>query len=316
MTKDGGLDATLATDRPAQTPEAAGAGAERFRTHPRFKPILAAYCRTMARAAGNGWPIVKMLDQLARYMICYVLIHNYYAWRQGSGPAPTLSALQGAVSSSPRRTASVIAALKAGRLVWVEENPADRRARHLRPSPEVIIEIGRSGRAFVAAAEELGEGSAHRGRLLDENVDALGDLLSRSAAFVLAHGTLIHGFAHILHFARRDSGYPLLCAVMANHYHPALAEPADAISLAHRSLAHRLQISPAHVGNLLGEAADQGWFATDARGRLIHIGDRIVEEFEMWCAGQMAHYVGLADETHAAFSPPAPVAVQAKAGGV
>ncbi|GGF52671.1 hypothetical protein GCM10007301_10190 [Azorhizobium oxalatiphilum] len=291
-------------DRPADLlPGDFTAAVARLEAHPQFRSVLSRYCHTVAAQAPEGWPLVKLLDQLARYMICYVMIHNYHAWRQGSGPPPTLSALQGAVQSSARQTAGFVAQLKASRLVMVEPDPADRRVKHLRPTPDVVFEVGRSVLAFVAAAEELSGGATARSALLAAHADALGDLLRRSAAFVLAHGTLIHPFPRVLSFARRDCGYLLLCAVMGAHYAATVPGAAPALPLSYRALAGRLRVSPAHVGNLLRDGEREGWFATDARGRLAFMDPTLSAEFELWGAWQMAHYLALAGETAEAFAP-------------
>ncbi|MEP9376739.1 hypothetical protein ABLE91_08515 [Aquabacter sp. CN5-332] len=245
---------------------------------------------------------MKLLDQLSRYLVCYVMIHNYYAWRLGAGPVPTLSALQRTVEASPRQTAGFVAALKAGRLVIAEPDPDDRRIKLLRPSPEMINEIGRSVRTFVAAAEALEGRAPTHSALLETNPEALGDLLRRSAAYVLEHGTLIHPFPRVLHFARRDCGYLLLCAVICTHYAQTLPGTAPALPLSYRALAERFQVSPAHIGNLVCEAEREGWFSTGTRGQLTVIDAGFLDEFERWASWQMVHYLALADETTASFA--------------
>lgn len=274
---------------PAELPDDIARRAQAYRAHPGFRRIISTYCNTVSRASAGQWPLSKLFDQFTRYLTCYILIHNYYAWRQGGGPLPTLSLLQPAVEASPRQTAGFITSLKAGRLVLVESAPGDRRNKLLRPGVDMIMEIGRSAQAFVAAAEALegGQGLADR---LAEDPDALGTLIYHSAAHVLAHGTLIHPFPRILSFARRDCGYLLLCTVMGAHYE-ALAGGEGLPLLSYRALAERLQVSAAHVGNLLGEAERNGWFAVGARGRLASIDDSLVDEFELWAACQMTHFI-------------------------
>ena len=123
--------ARAAANPPAGFAEAAG----RFAAHPRFRQALGGYCRGMAAAAPVAWPVYKLFDQLGRYLVSYMLIHNYYAWRQAGGPPPTLSALVAVAGSSARHTAGFVAALKLGRFVAVEADPADRRVKLLRPEP-------------------------------------------------------------------------------------------------------------------------------------------------------------------------------------
>lgn len=282
---------------PPDLPQDIARRAVAFRAHPEFRANIATYCDTASRASAGQWPLSKLFDQFTRYVTCYVLIHNYYAWRHGGGPLPTLSLLQPAVEASPRQTAGFITSLKAGRLVLVESAPGDRRSKLLRPAPEMIQEIGRAGLAFTtarAALEGGGDGLVER---LTRDPDALGDLVYRSAAHVLVHGTLIHPFPRVFFFARRDCGYLLLCAVMGAHYQEQAG--AGATLLSYRALAERLQVSAAHVGNLLGEAERNGWFAIGSRGRLAGIDPGLVDEFELWAASQIVHYGDCALQTAA-----------------
>lgn len=270
------------------------ARAASLRDHPRFRPALAVYCSGMAQTSPVAWPVYKLFDQLGRYFVCYMLIHNYYAWRHGGGPAPTLAALQRVAGSSERRTAGLVAALKAGQFVSVEDDPADRWQKLLRPAPAMVMEIGRSVRLFIVALDAVdGRPPAHAAQFGD--ADRLGDVLQRSAAQVLAHGTLLHGFSTVLHFAERDCGYPLLCAVMGAHYAATLPGAPAGVPLTMRALAQRFQVSPAHIGNLLGEAERRGWLSI-AASRLT-VSAALVDEFEAWAAAQMAHYGELAGET-------------------
>ena len=62
-----------------------------------------------------------------------------------------------------------------------------------------------------------------------------------------------------------------------------------------RALAQRFQVSPAHIGNLLGEAERRGWFSQ--KTARLTVSEALVDEFEAWAAGQMAHYDELASET-------------------
>jgi len=269
----------------AAPPTAFAEGVERLLAHERFHPALARYCRDMAAAPAVDWPIVKMFDQLGRYVVCYMLIHNYYAWRDAGGAAPTLSALQKIVGSSPRHTAGLVAALRLGGFIEIESDPADRRIKRLRPSPATIAEIGRSPLLFARAAEEI-EGRGERAAPVEP--DRLGALIHRSAAYVLANGTLLHAFPGVLHFTRRDCGYPLLTAVMAAHYAPELGAAECAEPLSRKALAQRFRVSPAHIGNLFAEAEAKGWFAPDGGGRARPTAE-FCREFERWAAWEMRH---------------------------
>lgn len=281
--------------------------AARLYAHPRFRPAVSQYCQRMAGEKPMAWPIFKVFDQFDRYFVSYMLIHNYFAWRFAGGAQPTLSALEKMTTSSPRQTAGFIAALKAGQLVRAGADPVDHRVKLLKPAPAMVAEIGRSVRLFVAAADEIAGRGPDRSALLDDT-DRLGDLLRRSAASVLANGTLIHSFPRVLHFAARDCGYPLLTAVMAAFYTGAAAP-------SRKALAQRFQVSPAHIGNLIADAQDRGWFRLGPGGYLQDVSDELVVEFEQWASWQMVHFDGLAAETAAFFDArPAGTEGQAAAG--
>lgn len=278
------------TRRPAaELPEGFGAEAERLLLHPRLRPALAHYCHGMATGATLDWPYYKMFDQLGRYLVCFILIHNYYAWRDRGGPAPTLAALQKAAGGSPRHTAGLVAALKAGRLVEVDADPADRRATLLRPTPRVVAEIGRSQRLFVEASDHVEQRSPGRAAALADP-DRLGGMVSRSAAYVLENGTLLHAFPAVLHFTLRDCGYPLLAAVIGNHYAAMVEGAPPPVPLARRALAERFSVSPAHVGSLFAQAEERGWFAVAPGGSLAGLDEGFLAEFERWSAWQMVHF--------------------------
>ncbi|WP_428029571.1 hypothetical protein [Ancylobacter sp.] len=250
------------------------------------------YCQGMAAGPTLRWPYYKLFDQLGRYLVCFMLIHNYFSWRQRGGATPTLSALQKVAGVSPRQTAGFVAALKAGRLVAAEPDPADRRATLLRPSPLVIGEIGRSLRLFVEALDLMED--RHPGRAVRlGDTDALGELIALSAAYVLANGTLLHPFPRVLHFTQRDCGYPLLTAVIAAHYAQALDAASAPRLLLRRTLAGRFQVSPAHIGSLFAEAAAQGWFRVEPGGRLAGVDADFLAEFERWAVWQMVHFESL-----------------------
>lgn len=265
------------------------ADATRLSAEPGFSLAVARYCQRFAGDAPAAWPLYKVFDQLQRYVLSYMLIHNYYAWRQGTGPAPTLTALQKVVASSPRQTAGFVAAMKTGGFVVAETNPADSRERWLRPGAEMVAEIGRSAQLFVRALDEVEGRDPPRWCALDDR-ERLGELVGRSAAFVLANGTLLHAFPRVLHFTTRDCGYLLLSAVMGAHYARVLPGAPPAIPLSLRSLAQRFQVSRAHVGNVLDEAGREGWFSVAPGGMLASLSEDLRLEFETWACWQMIHF--------------------------
>ncbi|WP_245261724.1 hypothetical protein [Ancylobacter sp. FA202] len=271
---------------------------DRLLRHPGLRRAIAGYCGGMAANPAVRWPYNKLFDQLGRYLVCFMLIHNYYQWRERGGASPTLSALQKVAGASPRQTAGFVAALRAGRLVEVETDPADRRATLLRPSPVVIAEIGRSLRLFVEALDQIDPPSdpsrpARAARL--EDADALGELIARSAAYVLANGTLLHPFPSVLFFAQRDCGYPLLTAVIGNHYGKTIEGAATPGPLRRRELADRFQVSAAHIGSLFAEAEARGWFRVAPGGHLVALDADFLAEFERWAVWQMVHVASLGE---------------------
>ncbi|OYX06545.1 MAG: hypothetical protein B7Z15_16375 [Rhizobiales bacterium 32-66-8] len=255
----------------------------------------------MAEEAPIAWPVYKLFDQLHRYVVAYMLIHNYYAWSLHGAAAPTLTALQKIAGSSPRQTAGFVAALRAGQFVTIAPEPGDRRTKLLRPEPAMVAEIGRSARLFLAALDEIQPELPPR-HLYLADPERMGDLMRGSAAAVLADGTLLHGFPRVLHFAERDCGYPLLTAVLGAHLAETTQDSPPALPLSLRALAQRFQVSPAHIGNLLAEAERAGWFTVRDGGRLVEVADDFCAEFEHWSAGQMAHFEALLRETERFFA--------------
>lgn len=270
--------------------------AARLRDDPRFRPALARYCLGMCEAPPDGWPLYKLFDQFNRYVASFMLIHNYYDWRDGHGAAPTLAVLQRRVNWSPRQTAGFVAGLKAGQFIHTQDDPRDRRNKLLRPGATIIREIGRSYRLFARALDEIVERSGPPPPF--EDVEWLGRLIQRSAARVLACGTLIHSFPALLHLTQRDCGYPVLTAIMAAHYCALLPGLGVAPGLTRRALAQRFQVSAAHIGNLIAEAESHGWFSRGGEG--VKPTATLCDEFELWAAVQMLHIAQLV----AAMPPP------------
>ncbi|MGN8118101.1 hypothetical protein [Labrys sp. 22185] len=282
-------DLPISVRRPAQRlSESFMFRAASLRLSPGFKPAIARYCHRMAEKPPVVWPIYKLFGQFERYVAAYLLIHNYYAWREGQGPSPTLAALQKVTPSSARQTAGFVAALKAGRFLESAVKPAGGREKPLKPTAVMVEEIGRSGRLFVSALDEI-ETWRPAWALALMDIDRLGVLLQRSAAFVLGDGTLIHPFQRVLHFAGRDCGYPLLTAIIGAHYAATIKACPQAVPLTLRALAARFQVSRAHIGNLLDEARQANWFIIEA-GNLVHLDNDLVLEFENWACWQMVHY--------------------------
>jgi len=262
----------------------------RFLADPRLSSTAAAYCREMIAPEDSDWPMLKLFNQLGRYMVSFLLIHHYQAWRHHGGPPPTLALLQTTSSISPRQTASVVAGFRAGSLVSSEPLQG-QRARALVPLPSLTGAIVRSPLAFLRGADALEAPSRPRAPIFGADPELQNELVYRSAAFVFAHGSLLGPHPCVQYFTTRDCGYPVLTAVIA----AALAPSSDAPSLSCRDLARRFRVSRAHIGNLMIHAARERWFGTDGRGRLTSIDQDILSSFRTWVASQMAHQAVLAD---------------------
>lgn len=263
---------------------------------PRLVEAVAFYCEMMTRPPGMSWPADKVFGQSMRYIVCFALIGNHARWRRDGAEAPSLAALQRKVPASARQVASFIDALRHGGYV-IAERGADRRTLHLRPSSALLQEIARSPLAFLEASERILPGPQS---LVDRirNDDALlSDLLGRSAARFYSEDVYFAPFPTIVQFAERDSGYPLLTAVMGANYAALSGSVPPALPLTYAALAERFRVSRQHIGNLLIEANRRGWFTIDRGGRSFVVSADLVREFEMWSASQMALYRIIAAES-------------------
>jgi hypothetical protein len=260
-----------------------------LRTDGRFRQAVIDYCETMIEPAPAGWPVRKLLNQLERYYSAYMLIGQYYGWRNYGAPVPNLSRLQAISGQSPRQTASYYLTLQARKLVVIETLATDRRQKILRPSDSLIREVGRSCAAFVASYDAVA-GSA-LARPVAQEADVLGEMIYLSAVRVLRSGTVIAVFPSVLALSGYDCGYPILAALMLAHYR--LGSGKEVFSLTHSALAERFQISESHVGNVLAHLRQVGAVVpTSDRGNFV-VAEELVDEFECWCAAEMAHYANL-----------------------
>ncbi|WP_280171687.1 hypothetical protein [Agrobacterium pusense] len=281
-----GIDTSLSADG------AKLIGATRF-SSPRFPLAIAFYCETMSKPVPEGWPIWKLMNQFSRYFAAYTLIHNYFNWRNGGPDLPTLAQLQTRSGLSSRQTINLVSALKVGRLIEVERFADDRRINLLRPSSEIILEIGRSILAFIEADDLLRD----RPPVTDQlklRPELLGEVICLSGRFIRKHGTLIQPFPRVLSLASRDCGYLLLVTVMASHYRQ--LDGKIPIPLSNKALAKRYEISSSHVANVLRDLKIAGDLEVDRNGRLVRVSSDLVAEFEGWGATQMAHFSALADQ--------------------
>lgn len=269
-----------------ETPQNQGAP---FRQHPGFRAALLDYCREMSQRAPPDWPVFKLLDQFNRYMIGFLLVHDHVEWLLHDGPPATLSALQARNALRPRQTVTIVATLKAARLIRSTPLAEDRRVQVLEPLMRLTEEIARSPVAFLRAVDRL-QGSGFAVDIANDERRQM-RLIHGSAATVLRGGPVLP-FPRILHFATRDSGYLILTAVMAAHY--TQREGAPMPSLSHRELAMNAQVSPSHVLNLLRHGTASGWFRTDRGGAIVGVDAALTEEFEQWAIWQMGHFQEIA----------------------
>lgn len=262
---------------------------------PRFTEVLESYCTEMTRPPDVSWPTNKLFGQSMRYIVCFDLIGNHARWLRDGAEPPTLTALQRKVPASARQVASFVDALRHGGYV-IAGRGADRRSLHLRPSSALLHEIARSPLAFLNASERILPASASLvGRIHDDEV-LLCDLLGRSAERFHADDVYFAPFPTIVQFAERDSGYPLLAAVMGASYAAQSGSTPFTLPLTYAALAERFRVSRQHVGNLLIEARQRGWFSVAQGGQSVVVSADLVREFEGWAARQMALYRVIAEE--------------------
>ena len=269
-------------------------GPSALRADARFRQSVAQYCEKMVEPAPAGWPVRKLLNQLERYYTAYMLIGQYYGWSNHGAAVPNLSRLQAISGQSPRQTATFCAMLQARNLISIETLPGDRRQKILRPAESLIREVGRSCAAFVQAYD-LVAGSA-LALPFEQDAGVLGEMIFLSAARVQGIGSVISEFPTVLQLAGYDSGYPLLVALVLSRYRRAAGE--EGISLTQGALAERFQVSESHVGNVLGHMR-QARALLACGPQELGVTEELVDEFEDWCAAEMAHYADLAQRAMA-----------------
>lgn len=253
------------------------------------------YCVTMSQEPSARKSLTKIFAQQFRYMTCFYLISNYVNWKVGEGRPPTLKALQETVSTSPRHVADLIAALRDTHHVIAQRQETDRRSVHLIPSPTLLLEVARSPLSFLKLSEDMRPGSRSLGDLLVADPDLLALWIARSIEEFKKLDIVFRPFENIAQFSTRDAGYLILTAVVRGHYSNMYeGEPSQA-DLAPETLSSRFGVSPQHVRNLFSEARRNGLFAVTS-GQLTEINPSLIEEFETWSVGQMAHYRLLAQD--------------------
>lgn len=262
---------------------------------PGFAEAMASYCAAMVEPPGLSWPTDKVFAQKLRYIVSFILIGHHARWLRSGGEPPTLAALQRAAPASARQVATFVGALRLGGYVIASRDAGDRRALHLRPSMALLQEIARSPLAFLEASERLAPGPRSCAGRLRVEANALSGWLGRSSERFHAGDILFAPFPSIVRFTEYDCGYPVLTAVFGAHYAALTATAAPAL-LSYGALAERFRVSRQHIGNIFIEAERRNWFSVGDRGRVVAISPELVQEFETWAVGQMAHYRLLAEE--------------------
>lgn len=255
-----------------------------MRNHPKFKEAVAQYCETMIEPPPSAWPLRKLLNQFDRYYAAYMLIWNYYGWVEEGTPSPTLARLKTVSGLSPRQLTSLVNVLRRAELVSGEVDTGNRRRLLLRPQPLLIQEISRSCVAFLAAHDHIHGGKL--ARLAAASPDRLGRMIWGSARLVLSSGTIIAPFPTVLAMAGYDGGYPVLTAIMADHYRRMTGR--GRIALGYAALAERFQVSRSHIGNVRTWLYQNGAIDRDRMAS-----SALVDEFEQWSISEMSHYADL-----------------------
>lgn len=268
----------------------AGMGAAALRADAHFHQTVVAYCEKMVEPAPPGWPVRKLLNQLERYYSAYMLIGQYSGWRNHGASVPNLSRLQAISGQSPRQTASFCAMLEARNLVFIDTLATDRRQKILRPADSLIREVARSCVAFVEAYDAIA-GSA-LAPPIERDASLLGEMIHLSATRVRGAGTVIALYPRVLALSAYDCGYPMLVALILAHYRRRSGK--EMFSLTHKALAERYQVSESHVGNVLGHLRQAGALVPAHGSEDAIVVEELVDEFERWCAAEMAHYADLA----------------------
>ncbi|HEV2503730.1 MAG TPA: hypothetical protein VGV39_11680 [Mesorhizobium sp.] len=255
-----------------------------MRSEPKFTEAVAHYCETMIEPSPSAWPLRKLLNQFDRYYAAYMLIWNYYGWVEEGAPSPTLARLKTVSGLSPRQLTSFVTVLRQAELVAAEPEAGNRRRSILRPQAELIREISRSCVAFLTAHDHVHAGTL--AGIASASTDRLGRMIWGSARQVLSSGTVIAPYPTVLAMAGYDGGYPVLTAIMADHYRRIKGH--GGVALGYAALAERFQVSRSHVGNVIGWLHKNGAIDEDRAARPV-----LVDEFEQWSMSEMQHYARL-----------------------
>ncbi|MBX4927785.1 MarR family transcriptional regulator [Rhizobium binae] len=263
--------------------------AARLMRHPSYGVAVLSYCEAMIARVPKVLPANKLFAQKQRYLVSFILICLHVQWLQSRGPAPSLALLQRSAPGSPRHIAAFISGLRDRGLVTATSLETDRRTQVLKPSLELMREIGQSPLAILSAAEVVAPPLPIRTDDLAGDETLLAHWLALSAERYTVKDDLFGPFPIIVRHSERDAGHLVFCAVMA----AALRQRQGggiAGSLTYRALAERFDVSRQHISNILDEAAEKSWYCVSPGGELALMPDDTLLQFETWVAGQMAHY--------------------------
>ncbi len=283
-------------------PEGVEAFAQHLLARPELPEGARAYCQAYLSDDTKAEPGRKLMHQHARYITAFILIRNYYAWRDGGGAAPTLSLLKELSGLSSRHTANLVATLRAGRLVEDQPIATDQRIKLLKPAPELVFSVGRSQICFAELADRLDRREPERGAQLRRDADALGGLLRVAGDYLAQYPGILTQFPNVLNLSRFDCGYEVLMIIMLAHY--AQQSGQETPSLSQQALSRRFGISTSHAGNIVAALRADGTLELGPRGQFQGLADKMVHEFHHWCAAQTAHTILLCDGPLSRLQPP------------
>ncbi|WP_126826464.1 MarR family transcriptional regulator [Rhizobium fabae] len=259
-----------------------------------YTEALLSYCEAMIARVPKLLPANKLFAQKQRYLISFLLICFYVQWLESRGAPPTLAFLQRSAPGSPRQIADFISGLRDRGLITATSLETDRRTQILKPSLELMQEIGHSPLAILRSSERFAPAPPLRPDEIARDEDLMARWLALSAERYAVKDDLFGPFPAIVRHSERDAGHLVFCAVMSAALSQRSAGAKVSGSLTYRALADRFDVSRQHISNILDEAAEKGWYRVSPGGELALMPDETLLQFETWVAGQMVHYRRLA----------------------
>lgn len=261
-------------------------------SHPALAKALLDYCLAMSAPTASTWAANKVFNQKLRYIVAYTLVGNYTRFLDDASFLPTLTALQARLEASPRQVAELVKNMRLGGYVEAIRDPHDRRFAHLKPTDLLLREVAKSPLFFLKGAEEIGFCDAGTLDALHATPDSMMRWMGLSASTYQKEDVFFGPFSRVVRFSERDAGYLLLTAVMATAYMAAQGQKPP-FSLTYDALAEKFGVSRQHIGNLFAEAEP---VLVIRSGTIQSISSDLIDEFNTFALGQMAHYSLIAEE--------------------